>query len=53
MTCEDFLSAQPHCPSCRVVMRDGANAFECPACGHSIPYEEVEVPPEFDGPEIR
>jgi len=42
--------AQPRCPECGVVMRTDAHAFVCPHCGHLQLLDEVEMPPEFDGP---
>lgn len=47
----DF-AAQPQCPECGVVMRIERHAFVCPHCGHLQLLDDVEMPPEFDGPGI-
>lgn len=47
----DF-AAQPHCPDCGVVMRTEPHAFVCPHCGHLQLLDDVEMPPEFDGPDL-
>jgi len=44
--------AQPHCPECAVVMRTEQHAFVCPSCGHLQLLDEVDLPPEFDGPDV-
>lgn len=44
--------AQPRCPECSVVMRTEQHAFVCPHCGHLQLLDDVEVPPEFDGPDL-
>lgn len=44
--------AQPHCPECGVVMRTEPHAFVCPHCEHVQLLDEVEMPPEFDGPDF-
>ena len=44
--------AQPHCPEDGIVMRAESHAFVCPHCGHLQLFDEVEMPPEFDGPSI-
>jgi hypothetical protein len=51
----DFLddAAQPQCPEDGVVMRTTATAFVCPHCGHLQLFDDVEMPPEFDGPSIQ
>lgn len=47
-------AAQPTCPDCGVVMRDGTDDIACPNCGHSIPLENIKKPiDEFDGPAIH
>lgn len=46
------FAAQPHCPSCGVVMRTERDAFVCPSCGHLLPLDEAGIPPEFEGPSI-
>jgi hypothetical protein len=48
----DF-GAQPHCPDDDVVMRDVPGGWECPECGHVQQAQDVEMPPEFDGPDIH
>ena len=45
--------AQPRCPHCHIVMRDDAGASTCPSCGYTEPHDDVEMPPEFDGPAIH
>lgn len=47
------FAAQPHCPECDVVMRTEPHAFACPNCGHLQLFDEVQMPPEFDGPSLR
>lgn len=44
--------AQPHCPECAVVMHTEQHAFVCPSCGHLQQTQDVEMPPEFNGPEF-
>lgn len=48
--------AQPHCPSCRIVMRDEPGGFRCPSCNflddRSTEQATGNVPPEFDGPDL-
>ena len=36
------------CPDCRVLLRDGRDAFECPECGHRGPYDDVNRPDGAD-----
>lgn len=46
--------AQPTCPECGVVMRDGKDDIACPNCGYGIPLGESKKPTEeFDGPAIH
>jgi tRNA(Ile2) C34 agmatinyltransferase TiaS len=48
---------QPRCPHCGTVMRDDPMGFRCGNCehvdDHSKEMESVEIPPEFDGPDIH
>lgn len=43
---------QPVCPECGIVMRTTPTAFACPHCGHLQLLDDVEMPPEFYGPDI-
>lgn len=45
--------AQPRCPHCHIVMRDGNGSSTCPSCGHSEQHEQVVMPHEFEGKAIR
>ncbi len=48
--------AQPHCPTCAVVMRDDPNGFRCPSCNHfddhSVERAAITMPPAFNGPDL-
>lgn len=44
--------AQPHCPDDDIVMRDIPRGWQCPLCGHLQLHDDVEMPPEFDGPDL-
>lgn len=44
---------QPACPECGIVMRDIPGAWQCPHCGHLQLHDDIELPPEFDGPSIH
>ena len=44
--------AQPRCPEDGILMRDLPGGWECPHCGHVQQVQDVEPPPEFDGPSI-
>jgi len=44
--------AQPRCPEDGILMRDVPGGWECPHCGHVQQAQDVEPPPEFDGPSI-
>lgn len=37
------------CPDCRVLLRDGRGAFECPECGHRESSAASARPDEADG----
>ncbi|MGB3733166.1 hypothetical protein [Microbacterium sp.] len=49
---DDLDFAQPTCPRDGTVLRAEHDGFVC-ACGYRMPYDDVEVPPEFDGPSIQ
>jgi uncharacterized Zn finger protein (UPF0148 family) len=40
------------CPHDGVLLRDDDGAISCPECGYAIPAPRVEMPPEFDGPDL-
>lgn len=44
---------QPHCPEDDIVMHDIPGGWKCPHCGHLQLHDDVETPPEFDGPTIH
>lgn len=50
---DELWSTQPHCPDDDVVMRDVPGGWRCPECGHVQQAQDVEMPPEFDGPTIQ
>lgn len=58
---EDVLGGtqmgQPSCPHCGTVMRDDPLGFVRGGCGHvddrSAELDAVEIPPDFDGPDIH
>lgn len=50
---DDLIGAQPHCPEDGVVMRDIRGGWECPHCGHAEQVQDVQIPPEFNGPSIH
>lgn len=51
---DDVLAAaaQPHCPTCDVVMRDVPGGWVCPECEYREHAPPVEYP-VFDGPSIH
>lgn len=46
---DDFT--QPTCPNDGTVLRVESVGFVC-ACGYRMPFDDVEVPGDFDGPDI-
>ncbi|WP_292698163.1 hypothetical protein [Microbacterium sp. 69-10] len=44
--------ARPRCHDDGILMRDIPGGWECPHCGHVQQAQDVEPPPEFDGPDI-
>lgn len=34
-------------------MRDIRGGWECPHCGHAEQVQDVQIPPEFNGPSIH
>lgn len=47
------VGAQPHCPNDDIVMRDVPGGWLRPECEHVQQARDVEMPPEFDGPDIH
>jgi len=42
----------PRCPDDGILMRDIPGGWVCPHCGHVQQAQDVEMPPEFDGPDL-
>lgn len=41
------------CSECGIVLRETPNSLRCPACGWTVHYPDVDMPPEFEGPSIH
>lgn len=42
------------CPTCHVLLRDGAHGLTCASCGHTERWEETQRPEDGDAiPGIR
>ncbi|GGM42187.1 hypothetical protein GCM10010489_11600 [Microbacterium saperdae] len=50
---DELEGTQPHCPDDDVVMRDIRGGWKCPECGHVQQARDVEMPAEFDGPDLN
>ncbi|MDQ4214057.1 hypothetical protein [Microbacterium capsulatum] len=41
------------CPECLILLRPERDGFVCPEHGLIIPAPDVEMPPEFEGPDFH